>query len=64
MRKAFLLSIAVIAFIAALQLPVLAAVAIEVPDSITGFFVTVTTSILDLLKEAVKQVLISIANAL
>ena len=42
----------------------LLAVAIQVPDSITGFFMSLTTSIFDLIKEVLKQILLAIANAL
>lgn len=54
MRKAILLLLAVSVL----------AVAFEVPEGITGFFVRVSTSVLTIVKEVVKTVLITIANML
>ncbi|MBN2203088.1 MAG: hypothetical protein JW700_02810 [Candidatus Aenigmarchaeota archaeon] len=39
-------------------------VSIEMPSSVTGFFVGLTSSILTVFKQILKQVLIAIANML
>ena len=54
MKKAIILLLAVF----------LLAVAFELPEGITGFFVKVTTSVLTIVKEVVKTVLLTIANML
>ena len=54
MRKAIILLLAVF----------LLAVAFELPDSITGFFMGIATSIWDIFKEILKSILLTIANML
>ena len=54
MRKAILLLLAVFVL----------AVAFEIPDSITGFFMGVTMSIWEMFKEILKAILLAIANML
>jgi hypothetical protein len=54
MKKALVLILAIFLFAAAFQ----------VPDSITGFFVKVTNSVLTIVKEVIKTVLTTIANML
>jgi hypothetical protein len=54
MRKVLVLFVAIF----------LLAVAFQLPEGITGFFVKVTTSVLAVVKEVIKTVLITVANML
>ena len=54
MKKALVLFLAVVVLATAFQLP----------EGITGFFVSVSTSLITVVKEVVKTVLIAIANML
>ncbi|MFH0929140.1 MAG: hypothetical protein V1818_02160 [Candidatus Aenigmatarchaeota archaeon] len=54
MRKVAILILAIVVM----------AVAFEMPSSVTGFFVSLSTSIIAIFKQILKQVLLAIANML
>lgn len=66
MRKALILIIPILIILAvSIKVPGnITGFALEVPEGITGFFVQVTTSVISIVKEVVKQLLLAVANML
>jgi hypothetical protein len=62
MRKAIVLLVAI--FVLAVATGTGQNVSIEVPSEITGFFVSLSTSIITIFKQVVKQLLLVVANML
>ena len=64
MRNAIIIFAAVAILAVAVGVSAPQNVSIEIPPSVTGFFVGLTSSIITIFKQVVKQILLAIANML